>query len=161
MTYSLLGKDTVTGERVEVQQATRREGLYIVGASGTGKSSLIESLMLQDINQGLGVCLLDPHSDLTNRVLEKMDKRLDDVILLDVANDAYPFGLNLFSCPYPQDIRWVQYTVNQVMHIFDRLYDISRATPNMSYFLRNCTLHLTIHSFGESFKFAILIYSCC
>ncbi|MGI9059008.1 MAG: helicase HerA domain-containing protein [Ktedonobacteraceae bacterium] len=161
MTYSILGKDE-TGKTIQIDQGARRNGMYIIGATGTGKSTLIQSLVLQDIEQGLGVCLLDPHGDLTNRVLETMTSRTDDVILLDVANDGFPFGLNLFACPYPTDIRWVQYTVNQVMHIFDRLYNITRETPNMSYFLRNCTYTIianpgyTMAKFGMASTFLVI-----
>src|SRR5437868_13151129 len=101
MTYSVLGIDTQTGQRVEIAQASRRQGLYIIGANGTGKTGLIENLMIDDIKQGLGVMLLDPHGDLTNNVLARLDRRLQDVILLDVTNEEYPFGLNLFACNNP------------------------------------------------------------
>src|SRR5260370_1513767 len=103
MTFSMLGTDTDTGQLVYLPQASRRQGLYIIGANGTGKTGLIENLILQDIEQGLGVGLLDPHGDLTNAILAKMTKRLDDVILLDLANFDYPFGLNLFTCSDPTD----------------------------------------------------------
>ncbi len=78
--YSRLGKrlfkDTQTGEYretrdyVDVPQASRRQGLYVIGATGTGKSGLIENLIVQDIKQGYGVCVLDPHGDLIKAVLE-------------------------------------------------------------------------------------------
>jgi late competence protein required for DNA uptake (superfamily II DNA/RNA helicase) len=85
LTFSKLGTDSDTGQIVELSQASRRQGLYIIGANGTGKTGLIEHLILQDIDQGLGVGLLDPHGDLVNAILAKMTKRLDDVILLDIA----------------------------------------------------------------------------
>jgi ABC-type branched-subunit amino acid transport system ATPase component len=74
VTFSKLGTDIQTGAYVELPQASRRQGLYIIGANGTGKTGLIENLILQDIEQGLGVGLLDPHGDLTNAILEKMTK---------------------------------------------------------------------------------------
>src|SRR5712691_2007117 len=108
MTFSVLGNDTQTGSRVELPQASRREGLYIIGATGTGKSTLIENLILQDIKQGLGICLLDPHGDLTDAVLALMDRRLEDVILLDLMDRKHVFGLHLFQCedlsdPFEED----------------------------------------------------------
>src|SRR5438094_4890493 len=108
MTTSKLGMDTQTGQIIELPQASRRQGLYIIGANGTGKTGLIENLILQDIDQGLGVGLLDPHGDLTNAILAKMTKRVDDVILLDITDEDYPFGLNLFACPNPQSNTAVQ-----------------------------------------------------
>lgn len=120
--FSRLGRDMQTGDYVDVPQASRRQGLYIIGANGTGKTGLIENLLLQDINQGLGVGLLDPHGDLTNAILAKMTKRLDDVILLDLADYNYPFGLNLFTCSDPTDLQLVSEAANKVMHIFKKLW---------------------------------------
>ncbi len=127
------------GGAVELSQASRRQGLYIIGANGTGKTGLIEHLILQDIDQGLGVGLLDPHGDLTNAILTKMTKREDDVILLDIQDEDHPFGLNIFECSNPQSPTAVQKIVDLVMHIFEKLYDVSRQTPRMAQFLRNCT----------------------
>src|SRR5438094_6114153 len=107
MTTSKLGMDTQTGQIIELPQASRRQGLYIIGANGTGKTGLIENLVVQDINQGLGVGVLDPHGDLTNAILAKITKRLDDVILLDIAEFNYPFGLNLFTCSDPTNLKIV------------------------------------------------------
>src|SRR6266568_8006504 len=104
MTFSKLGTDTDTGHIVELPQASRRQGLYIIGANGTGKTGLIENLILQDIDQGLGVGLLDPHGDLTNAILAKMTKRENDVILLDLSDFHFPFGLNLFTCSDPTNL---------------------------------------------------------
>src|SRR5436305_3137820 len=140
MTFSKLGTDTQTGQIVELPQASRRQGLYIIGANGTDKTGLIENLILQDIDQGLGVGLLDPHGDLTNAILTKMTKRVDDVILLDITDKDYPFGLSLFECHNPTDPVEVQKIVDLVMHIFEKLFDVSRAgTPLLLDYLRNCT----------------------
>src|SRR5205085_8191886 len=64
---SIVGKDVETGQLVSMSQIRRRQGLYIIGVNGTGKSTLISNLIVQDIEQGLGVCLLDPHGDLTTQ----------------------------------------------------------------------------------------------
>ena len=138
MTCSKLGIDTETNQDVYIPQSSRRQGLYIIGATGAGKSGLIENLILQDIEQGLGVGLLDPHGDLTNAILAKMTKRLDDVILLDITDKEYPFGLNLFECPDPTDSVEVQKIVDLVIHIFEKLFEVSRATPLTIEYLRNC-----------------------
>jgi hypothetical protein len=132
MTSSALGIDTQTGQRVEIAQSARRQGLYIIGATGTGKTGLIENLIIQDIKQGLGVGLLDPHGDLTDAVLSRLPetrvvdgmKRLteEDVILLDIKNAQYPFGLNLMSCPDPSDLVVLTIASAHVMHIFRKLW---------------------------------------
>ena len=88
---SRLGKDIQTGRYVDVPQFSRRQGLYITGIQGTGKSVLIENLIIQDIKQNMGVCLLDPHGDLTQAVLSRLpDRRVKDVIYLDINNYRYP-----------------------------------------------------------------------
>jgi len=58
VTFSKLGTDIQTGQLVELPKSSRPQGLYIIGANGTGKTGLIEHLILQDIDQGLGVGLL-------------------------------------------------------------------------------------------------------
>jgi hypothetical protein len=124
-----LVKDPQTGEYketrdyVDVPQASRRQGLYIIGIQGTGKTGLIENLMLQDIKQGLGVCLLDPHGDLTNAVLSRLPaEREQDVVFLDLAEYRYPFGINLFTCADPSNPAAVSEAASKVMHIFKKLW---------------------------------------
>ncbi len=138
-------KDTQTGEYretrdyVDVPQASRRQGLYIIGATGTGKSGLIENLIVQDIKQGYGVCVLDPHGDLIKAVLERMDRREDDVIFLDITDYHYPFGINLFTCSDPTNPLKVQEIVEQVTHIFEKLLGVSTNTPLILEYLLKCT----------------------
>jgi late competence protein required for DNA uptake (superfamily II DNA/RNA helicase) len=92
---SVFGQDLETHSPVRIVQSARRQGLYIIGVNGTGKSTLIANLIHQDMVQGLGVCLLDPHGDLTLDVLGRVpEERLADVILLDLLDSRYPFGLN-------------------------------------------------------------------
>src|SRR5437588_7259087 len=139
MTFSILGTDTQTSQAVELPQASRREGLYIIGATGTGKSTLLENLILQDINQGLGVCVLDPHGDLVNAVLSRMKKRLEDVVLIDLGSRDYVAGLNLFHCEHPEDPFEAENVVQAVMHILEKVYQISRDTPLMNQYFINIT----------------------
>src|SRR5258708_4136978 len=117
--------DPQTGkeERVRLAQAARRQGTYIIGATGTGKSALILNLVMQDIKQGKGVAVLDPHSDLTNSILARLDEDdIDRVVLLDPLDETHVFGLNLYSCADPTNDVLVQGTYEQVEHIFDVLW---------------------------------------
>lgn len=71
---------------------------YIIGASGTGKSTLLLSMIQQDIEQGHGCAVLDPHGDLVDEVLARIpSKRTSDVLLFDAADDAFPVGFNILS----------------------------------------------------------------
>lgn len=70
----------------------------VVGATGTGKSTLLLNLIIQDITNGLGVGVLDPHGDLIDRILGFIpEERFSDVVLLDPADAEYPVGLNILS----------------------------------------------------------------
>ncbi len=142
MTYSVLGIDAQTGQRVELPKTSRLQGLYIIGIQGTGKSGLIENLIIDDTKQGTGVAVLDPHGDLINAVLARMDRRENDVILLDITDYRYPFGINLFACSDLTNPIEVQKTVDQVMHVFEKIYGVSRDTPLILDYLRNCTYTL-------------------
>ncbi len=74
-------------------------GTYVIGTTGTGKSTFLKSLILQDIQAGQGVCVLDPHGDLVEDILGCVPAhRAQDVLLFDPADTSYPFGLNIFEC---------------------------------------------------------------
>jgi hypothetical protein len=140
MTSSFIGLDAQTNERVTISQSSRRQGLYIIGANGTGKTSLILHLVCQDIEQGLGVCVLDPHGDLVQDIIARLPAhREHDVILLDLSDVEYQFGLNLFVCNDLGSPLAVQYVVDQVMHVFAKLFGVTHETPLILEYLRNCT----------------------
>ena len=71
---------------------------HIIGSSGTGKSSLLFNLIRQDIENGEGVGVLDPHGDLINQILGIIpDDRIDDVVLVDPSDVEFPIGFNILS----------------------------------------------------------------
>lgn len=76
----------------------RLKHTHIIGATGTGKSTLIANLVLQDIEQNNGICLLDPHGDLIEDILARIPAhRTKDVVLLDPSDTEYPIGLNILQ----------------------------------------------------------------
>ncbi|MBI1902941.1 MAG: ATP-binding protein [Planctomycetia bacterium] len=96
----VLGENVHRGRtrRAKISPQLRPRHCYIAGASGTGKSTLLLNMILQDIEAGRGVGLLDPHGDLVNDVLRRIpDHRVDDVILFDPADDEYPLALNILE----------------------------------------------------------------
>jgi predicted DNA-binding transcriptional regulator AlpA len=71
---------------------------YLIGASGTGKSTLLLSMAVQDMAAGNGLAVLDPHGDLVEDILARVpEERTKDVILFDPADEAYPVGFNILS----------------------------------------------------------------
>src|SRR6266487_19901 len=131
--YSRLGRDMQTGDYVDVAQAARLRGLYIIGLQGYGKSGLNENLIIQDIKQNIGVCVLDPHGELINNIIERLPDREKErkVILLDLKRkDAY-IGLNLFDCADPTDDDEITKALDLVKHVFEKAFEITQATPLM------------------------------
>jgi type IV secretory system conjugative DNA transfer VirD4/TraG family protein len=138
--FSIIGEDLANNKDVVIHQKDRTQGLYVIGTTGTGKSTLLAQLILTDINQGLGVCLIEPHGDLTNIVLAGIpDQRLKDVVYLDMTDSEYPFGLNLFQCPKPRTSEAMAKTASFVHHVFERLWGVGTDTPRLMQVLRAVT----------------------
>lgn len=80
----------------------RLRHMYVIGKSGTGKSTLFESMISQDIMNGAGVGVLDPHGETIDRVLDRIpDHRINDVIYFDPSDTERPIGLNLLQIDDP------------------------------------------------------------
>ncbi|MGI0034870.1 MAG: type IV secretory system conjugative DNA transfer family protein [Nitrososphaera sp.] len=150
--YSIIGKDVENGIDVAISQKARQQGLYIIGATGAGKSTLIANLILADIKQGLGVCLIEPHGDLTKTVIGGIpENRLKDVALLDIMESGYPFGLNLFQCPEARSIKTMASTANFVSHVFAKVWGAGTETPRLMQVLRVVT-RILIENPGTTFS---------
>jgi energy-coupling factor transporter ATP-binding protein EcfA2 len=84
-----------TGEQVPLTHADRRRHVYIIGKSGTGKSTLLSNLMLADLEAGRGFALLDPHGDLAQAVADAVPPcRTNEVLYFDPADLAFPVAFN-------------------------------------------------------------------
>ena len=93
----IIGKTNAARRKVlfGVNQPDRLSHLYIIGKTGVGKSTLIENLVLQDLEHDRGLCLLDPHGDLVERVYQAVpEHRLDDVLYFNVPDPTQPYGYN-------------------------------------------------------------------
>lgn len=95
-----LGVNTHLGVKKDVTLTDehRLKHCHIIGATGTGKSTLITNLFLEDIKNGNGCAIFDPHGDTIDEIIPRIPKdRLKDVILLDPSDSEYSFGFNLLS----------------------------------------------------------------
>lgn len=78
-----------------IKRIDRRRHLYIIGKSGVGKSKLLELFMRQDITYGHGICLIDPHGDEINAILDYIPKeRIEDVCIIDPTDLDFPASFN-------------------------------------------------------------------
>jgi hypothetical protein len=96
----LLGENHHAGKTIEVRLSAeqRTRHTHIIGASGTGKSTLLFNLIRQDIENGEGIAVLDPHGDLIDRILGLIPReRIEDVVLLDPADESHSVGFNILS----------------------------------------------------------------
>ncbi len=96
----VLGENTHHGVTtpVTVSIDDRLRHTHVIGATGTGKSTLLANLILQDIAQKNAVILFDPHGDLVDDIIARIPpERLDDVVLIDPSDSDYPVGINLLQ----------------------------------------------------------------
>src|SRR5207253_2075263 len=78
-----------------IKREDRFSHIYVVGKTGTGKSTLIETMALQDVERGNGFALIDPHGDLVERVAARVPQwRRGELIYLNVPDAAQPYGYN-------------------------------------------------------------------
>ncbi len=106
------------------QESDRLRHTYVLGQTGTGKSTLLATMAIQDMEEGRGVSVLDPHGDLIDDLRAALPRnRLDDVIVFDLADRERPIGLNLLEHDRasPQQKTFL---INEMMAIFDTLYDL-------------------------------------
>ena len=82
-------------KRFGIKEKNRRGHMYIIGKTGTGKSTLIENMVISDIKQGNGAALIDPHGDLAENVLQHVPKkRIEDVIYFNPGDIDCPVPFN-------------------------------------------------------------------
>lgn len=115
-THSAIGsrEASPTGEHFTLTQDDRRRHVYIIGQTGTGKSTLLQSLILQDIQLGRGVCLIDPHGDVAEKMASSIPKcRIKDTIYFDPSDREHPFGFNPLAHVSPDDRELVASSIVQ------------------------------------------------
>jgi len=113
-----------SGQRlIRLHNQDRARHVYAVGATGTGKSTLLRNMIVQDMQAGEGVFLLDPHGDLFTEVLSRVPKsREEDVLVLDVADTENPFGLNFLEVDPARVELSAGFATNELLSIFRQLY---------------------------------------
>ncbi len=101
----VLGTRDLWGEEhhFSLSSSDRRHHLYVIGKSGTGKTTLLRNLILQDIEAGRGVAVIDPHGDLALDILDHIPRhRIEDVAYFDPADAEHPVGFNLVGQVTPE-----------------------------------------------------------
>jgi hypothetical protein len=122
-----------------IRRPDRRAHLYLLGKTGTGKSTLLESLMMEDLRKGFGFALLDPHGDLVKRIKAAIpENRKADVIDFDAPDAAQPYGFNPLANISAEKR---PLACSGLIQVFKHLWNDSWG-PRLEYILRNCLLSL-------------------
>lgn len=136
------GQDTV----IHMSREDRMRHLYVIGQTGTGKTSILKNLIIQDIKNGDGCCFIDPHgSDIQDILASVPPERSQDVVYFDPGYVARPMGLNMleYDKNYPEQKTFV---VNELLGIFNKLFDMKTSGgPGFEQYFRNATLLVMEH----------------
>ena len=111
-------------KEVKIEDEDRRRHIYIIGQTGTGKSSLLNNMVMQDINQGKGVGFIDPHGDIAEAILGEIpSSRKQDVIYFNPGDPKYAIGLNLLERNTKYSFQKT-FVINELLEIIDKLYNL-------------------------------------
>jgi hypothetical protein len=122
-----------------IEQADRLLHLYVIGKTGVGKTTLLETLIIQDIEAGRGCALIDPHGDLVERVARRaLASRPHDTIYVDVPNPLQPYSYNPLS-RVSVDKRPL--VASGLMEVFEKMWGDAWGV-RMEHILRNALLTL-------------------
>lgn len=114
---------------------------YCIGQTGTGKTTILKNMIVQDIEAGHGVCYIDPHGNDIQDILASIPReRIDDVIYFDPAYTARPMGLNMLEYD-PRFPEQKSFVVDEMLSIFNKLFDMKTAGgPMFEQYFRNATM---------------------
>lgn len=141
----VLGKNIFRGTEtlVRMTDEDRRRHLYVIGQTGTGKTTIMKAMVRQDIESGQGVCVMDPHGDFAEFALSVVPKqRAEEVIYFDPGDLERPLGLNMFEIDptHPEQKTMV---INELFGIIDKLYDLkTTGGPMFEKYFKNAALLL-------------------
>lgn len=149
-----VGKNIFRGIETSIRmtQDDRRRHLYVIGQTGTGKSTLMKAMLRQDIESGKGLCLIDPHGEFAEFALSVVPKeRADDVIYFDPGDVERPMALNMLEIN-PQFPEQKSMVIDELFVIFDTLYDLKlTGGPMFEKYFKN-SAYLLLDNFEYAYK---------
>lgn len=150
----LLGYNLFRGSKkpIRLGLGDRQRHMYVVGQTGTGKSTFLEDLALQDMLSGNGFAFVDPHGDTAEKLLSMVPKeRTEDVIYFSPADMDYPMGLNLFEFNTPDQ---KDFLIQEALNMLYKLYDPQHQGimgPRYEHLFRNAALTIMADPEGGTF----------
>lgn len=141
----IVGANLFGGEIQEIGMTLeqRQKHTYIIGKTGTGKTTLLKSSIYQDMLNGKGLAVLDPHGDMFRELLAIVpENRRKDVVVFDPSDRNYPVGLNILDpgIEFENEDDKHEWITSAALSIFEKLSDEKQWGPRMEHILRNTTL---------------------
>ncbi|MDO8664560.1 MAG: type IV secretion system DNA-binding domain-containing protein, partial [Candidatus Liptonbacteria bacterium] len=122
-----------------IKRKDRRQHMYVVGKTGTGKTALLNNFAVQDIANGEGLCVIDPHGEFVEGLLDKIpEERINDVIYFNPADPDFHIGFNILDLP---DSKYKHLVASGLMGIFTKIWS-NVWSARMEYILNNAILAL-------------------
>lgn len=150
----MLGYNVFRSVKKEIKLALpdRQRHMYVIGQTGTGKSTMLENLAFQDMLAGEGFAFIDPHGDSAEKLLARVPReRTEDVIYFCPAEMDYPMGLNLFEFHAPEQ---KDFLIQEAINMLYKLYDPQKQGvigPRFERIFTNCALLLMADPQGGTF----------
>ncbi len=136
-----VNNDRNTQTHIYMSDEDRLRHMYVIGQTGTGKTTFLKNIIAQDIARGEGVCMIDPHGNDIQDILSIIpQERVEDLIYFDPGFTARPMALNMleYDPNYPEQKTFV---VNELLSIFNKLFDMKTAGgPMFEQYFRNSVL---------------------
>jgi len=123
-----------------IKMPDRRLHMYLIGKTGTGKTNMLQNMALDDIYEGRGIAVVDPHGDFVDFILQRIpSSRINDVVVFDPSDFQYPVGFNLLE-NVDRDSRNI--VASGLIGIFKKIWGDISWGPRLEYILRNVILSL-------------------
>jgi len=128
-----------TNQKFGIKDHDRLQHIYVIGKSGTGKSTLLENMAISDIERGNGLCIIDPHGDIAEDVLKYIPKgRMQDLIYFNATDQENPIAFNPLKGIHP---KYYHLVASGLVGTFKKIWSESWG-PRMEYILRFALLTL-------------------
>ncbi len=138
-----LGTSVYRGQKREIfiQEKDRQRHMYIVGKTGTGKSEFLKDMIMQDIRDGKGLAVMDPHGELVEDIMQLIPpERAEEVIYFNPSDTDRPMGLNIMEAQTEDQMHFV---VGSIISLMYKLYDPHKTGiigPRFEHAIRNAML---------------------
>jgi hypothetical protein len=130
---------------IGLTEAERERHMYVVGGTGNGKTTILQYMIVQDIQNGKGVAVIDPHGDMAQEIISRIpEERIKDVVYFNPDDLSYPIGLNLLELDDTLEgddlLREKDLITESVVSIFRKIFsDDDSGGHRIEYILRNAT----------------------